>query len=298
MGGGRLLSAIRFNSITFHPLIFSLTKPSIFLPGSECIHAEVPALSQTNEVNGIITIISDTGSLVDSIAYFTLAHVDSVTPGREQPGTTVTIRGQGLLSGYNSSLPIVFLSNILERVLTWSSTYIIVRVGDPLTSLPRVINTTTGATVAPPQSFGVVGSIRIEVPNPLDKTDVFNVSNATGWQLKESGVIDGVSPTFRQHGTPITVKGTNLLSYGNNLTHAIVGGVNATILAGTSNNTVKHIAPNSTNIGSVDIVLFSVTGADIRGPSVFEYREVRVVDNASPRDGQNGTFGEIVMLMM
>ena len=255
-------------------------------------------MSQTNEVNGIITIISDTGSLVDSIAYFTLAHVDSVTPGREQPGTTVTIRGQGLLSGYNSSLPIVFLSNILERVLTWSSTYIIVRVGDPLTSLPRVINTTTGATVAPPQYFGVVGSIRIEDPNHLDKTDVFNVSNATGWQLKESGVIDGVSPTFRQHGTLITVKGTNLLSYGNNLTHSIVGGVNATILAGTSNNTVKHIAPNSTNIGSVDIVLFSVTVADIRGPSVFEYREVRVVDNASPRDGQNGTFGEIVMLMI
>lgn len=298
LGGGAFLSSIQLGSTVFQTLISIPSSPGPSLPGSECIQAEVPPQFQANDVSGIITITSNTGSFVESINNFTIASIDSVTPSRGQPGTIVTIRGLGLLSGYNSTLPcpFIFLSDILATVLSQTNTEIVVRARDPPTPLPRVINITTGATEAPPQYFGVMGGVRIEVQNPFDSSQIFNLSNATGWQLEESGVIDSVRPIFGQHGTLITVTGRNLLAYGNTLTHATIDGINSTILAGADNNIVELIAPNTSSIGSVDIVLFSDTGADVRGPRMFEYREAGVIVDASPRQGQNGTFGENVVL--
>ena len=291
LGGGTSITAIQHGSNTQLQLQTSPSPSTPPLPGSECLMAQIPLMVQgVNE--SVITITSDTGSTVVSISNFTISTIESVSPSRGQPGTVVTIQGQGLLSGYSDATPTVYLSEVLAMVLRSSNSEVVVRAGILPNVRPR-INTTTNATIPPPQIFGVMGSVVIEVPNPLDPDNlIFNVSNATGWQYEEAGVLDSAFPGFGQYGTIINVNGSNLLAYGTSLTHATIGGVNATVLDGATNVLVQLVVPDSSTIGFVDVILFSDTGASVRGVGIFEYRERGVILSAMPDRGQRGTRGE------
>lgn len=268
-------------------------------PGSECLAVQVPDdVQDLNESSVIIT--SNTGAVVTSTSNFAVSVIESVTPSRGQPGTIVTIRGRALLSGYPTSIPDVFLSDVyvFAPLMRWNDSEIVVRAGTPPVINPRVINATTGATEPPPQVIGVPGSVVIEVQNPLNSTVSslrFNVSDDLGWQYEEFGAIDAVVPGFGQFGTLITITGSNLLAYGRNLTHAMVGGINATIMGSALNTIVQLVVPDATTTSVVDITLFSDTGANVRGSRIFEYRERGNVSAALPSQGQSGTFGKIFM---
>lgn len=261
-------------------------------PGSECLEVQVPdAVNSTSE--STVVIMSNTGALVSSTSNFAVSGIESVIPNGGQAGTIVTIRGRALLSGYPTAVPQVFLSNVIATLLQQSNSEIVVQAGTPPTLNPRVINTTTGATEPPPQIIGIMGSVSIVV---VDNSVRFNVSNDTGWQYEELGFIDTVLPSFGQFRTLITINGNNLLAYGRSLTHATIGGVNATILDGASNSVVQLIVPDASTTDDVDIILFSDTGANVRGSRIFQYREKGVVSAALPSQGQNGTFGKILFM--
>ena len=261
-------------------------------PGSECLEVRVPD-NVPNNGESPVDIISNTGAMVTSISNFTVAAIESVTPNRGQPGTIVTIRGRALLSGYPNSTPIVFLSDLLTlaTLIRASSSEIVVRAQTPPLLNPGA---STGSGTPLPEIIGVPGSVVIQVTSPLMGTSLrFNVSNTSGWQYEESGVIDMVVPGFGQFGTLVNISGRNLLAYGSNLTHAMVDGMNATLLDGASDSAVQLLIPDSSSTSLVDIVLFSDTGAEVRGSVVFEYRERGNVSAVVPSRGQNGTFGKI-----
>lgn len=285
LGGGTSVVTIERGPDSF-TLLQSTPLPSVLpLPGTECLEVQIPnALQGINESNVIIT--SDTGAMVPSAMVFSLSAIESVSPARGQEGTVVTIRGRALLSGYPGASPIVFLSDVLAIVLRSNDTEIVVRAGSIPTFLP-------GATA--PQIIGIMGSIVIEVPNPISTSSTFNVSISTGWQYEELGVIDRVDPNFGQLGTLITITGSNLLAYGVGLTHATIDGTNATILDGATNSMVQLEVPDSETTGIVDVTLFSDTGANVRGSNTFQYMEKGVIQSALPSQGQNGTFGKIFM---
>lgn len=293
LGNGTAISTIQHGSNVLFGLQASPSPSTPTQPGSECLEVEVPVAAEDGNESTVV-ITSNTGAIVMSASNFAISSVNSVTPSRGQAGTVVTIGGQALLSGYPSSVkPTVFLSDVFAVVLEWCESQIVVQAGTPPTFPPVVINATTGATAPPPQIIGVMGGVLIEVPNPFDSNLRFNVSNDTGWQYEELGVVDIVTPNFGQYGTIVTINGSNLLAYGDALTHATIGDINATILDGASNGLVQLVVPDTNTTGIVDITLFSDTGANVRGSRIFLYMERGIVSAALPSRGQNGTIGKI-----
>ena len=174
LGGGTSISTIEFGSIILMHLqsIPANSVPSF--PGSQCVEAQLPmTLGRTNNEENI-TIISDTGAIVQSVNTFTISSIESVIPNRGQTDTIVNIRGRSLLSGL-SVIPFVFLSRVRAIVTNWSDVEIIVRAGSiPPSPLPQII--------------GVPGTIEIRIPNPFINGQFFNVSSENQWQYEESGV--------------------------------------------------------------------------------------------------------------
>ena len=279
LGGGTSVDSVQHNNNTFtllQPL--PILSSSISVPGPECLQVQLPGTLQGARVDSV-TITSDTGSIVTSALNFSIANIDSVSPSRGQAGTTVSIRGLGLLSGFESVQPTVFLSGVLAIVMSSSNSEIVVRAGTPAN---------------PQQVVGVSGGVLIEVTSPFNASVFFNVSSNTGWQYEEDGQVDTAVPNFGQFGTLLTINGSNLLAYGTGLTHATVDGVNATVLDGATSSLVRLRVPDIRNrTGPVDITLFSDTGARVRGSNIFALRERGVVLNAVPSQGQNGTLGKI-----
>ena len=294
LGGGANVSVIKHGSNNFLHLQSTPTS-TVFLPGSECLEATIPETVQETDEN-VIIVVSDTGAIVESASNFSVSAVDTVVPSRGQVGTLVTITGQGLLSGYESVVPTIFLSRVRATVLSASESKIVVRAGAIPVVPPQIINQTTGATAPPPQIIGVMGEILIVVTSPMNNSLSFNVTNSTGWQYEEAGMIVSVFPTFGQYGTLITISGTNLLAYGTMLTHATIDNVNSTIVNGVTDSMVQLVVPNIPRTSVVDIELFSDTGASVRQSNLFEVRENGVVLRAEPNQGQIGTVGKVLVV--
>ena len=165
---------------------FSLTPftPSnnLSAAGSECIRIELPSVQIPDRgISGIVTLVADTGAIVDSIQTFSYAEIRSVSPMRGQVGTRVTVTGVSLLSGYNSETPEVYLSGVRANVMSSSSTTIVVQARMP----PE---TDQGLSMdLPPNIFGIPGPIDIVVDGPFSIT--FNVSINSSWTYECPGEI-------------------------------------------------------------------------------------------------------------
>lgn len=283
LGGGALVASITLagESATSFPQVPAPSTGS--LPGVECISLPVPVRTG-QQATGRVTIMSDTGATVDSIANFTFSEIQTVTPSRGQPGTIVTITGVALLSGYESATPTVNMSGIEAVLISTSSTQIVVRVTDPPQPSSGGMQTTS-------EVFGQPGVVMVTVTNALLSYSV--TSSSPVWTYEVPGVVNEVVPNFGQIGTQITVTGTNLLGYGLSLTHTTIGESNATLIEQTDARVVLS-TPDSGIVGSVNIVLFSENGAQVVGQQVFEYRERGMILNSEPNRGQRGTFGELV----
>lgn len=291
LGNGNSVRTIQHGPNSQLSLLSSPAPAMLQINASECLRAQIPQNVQ-GVYEAFINITSDTGSIVISAFNFTIATITSITPNRGQTGTIVTIQGQGLLSGYTNIRPSVFLSDTPLTLIRFNNTEIVGRTTTPPSLPPTIINETTGATEAPPQIFGVMGSIVIEVMSPFDSNTIFSVSNSTGWQYERAGAIIAATPDFGQFGTVISISGTNLLAYGNSLTHATIDGTNATVLDGATDTLVQLVVPDSNVTGFVDVFLYSDNGASIRGIQTFEYRERGVIVSAEPNEGQRGTLGK------
>ena len=108
---------------------------------------------------------------------------------------------------------------------------------------------------------------------------------------RESGVITGISPTMGREGTRITITGTNLSGYGNEVTEVIIAGVRGKIVEQESMSlvVVRAGAAASGTVGG--ITLTSDTRAVIFSPAdiVFTYIEGGSIGDITPSQGAEGS---------
>jgi len=271
----------------FSPIPFTPTD-NLTSAGSECISIELPSVQIPDRgISGIVTLVADTGAIIDSNQTFSYAEIRSISPMQGQVGTRVTITGVSLLSGYDSATPEVYLSGVRANLLSSNSSNIVVQAQMP----PEIDPGSASSMDLQPNIFGVGGPVEIVVESPFSIT--FNVSTVLAWTYERPGEIVNVNPAFGQFGTRLTILGENLLGYGTNLSRATLNDTDAVIVEA-SNDTVILIAPDSNSVGLVSIVLISDTGAVVRGEDLFEYRQRGTITGASPSSGQNGTYGEYV----
>ena len=276
LGGGESVSKVILAQISSSKFSSTPTSSSsISLPGKECITAEVPDLHGTSNAAGLVSIVANTGALVQSKVNFTIAEIQEVTPLRGKPGEVVTIKGVALLSGYSSSevkAISVSLNGVKAALISASSTEVIIRALEPSNSL-----------------LSCTGTVVIFVQGP-GSFSFFRVKSKVGWTYESSEQIDSVVPTFGQFGTLLTITGRNLLGCGKSLTRATVGEKDATLLE-TTNTLVQLQAPDSA-VGMADIVLYADNGAEVKGIGLFEFRTRGSINQVLPACGQNGTFGK------
>ena len=235
--------------------------------GMNCLVATVPTYTGSQlPLSGMIVLQSDTMAIVQSQSAFRFAGILSVSPSRGQQGTVVVISGYELLSGYNVK-PTVYLAGYPATVVSYNSTQITVVTPVPTNS-----------------SLNQTGGIAITTNSTV------NCDNC--WTFLSPGVITGVTPTYGQYGTLITISGTQLLGYGSTITSVNVGGQQANVLSYNSSVLVLR-APSVPTIGVVNITITSDVSAVVIGIGVFEYRVGGNITLVSPTSGQRGTFGEL-----
>ena len=255
----------------------------------QCITAVVPSPSESLPQEGPVNITANTKALVftQSNLNFKYASISSVTPTEGQEYTIVTITGTHLLSGYDTLIPRVFLAGVEATIISFTTDEIVVQASPPNIA-SNVINQ--------------IENVEIQVNKyALNFTLTYN----DGWTYLTPGEIVSVNPTFGQYGTYVTLSGTQLLGYGSMLQYVSILGsetgnfdadvhVNASIIS-SSVTTVTIEVPKPVNVnytGFVDILLVADNGAQVRGNSVFEYKERGMIGMVNPTEGQRGTFGK------
>ena len=287
LGGGATISTLLLAGETFSvfnstPMAFT----SLMSTSQECITAVVPTPTAVG-TTGRAILEADTGALVESSNNFTFADITSIMPQSGQPGTIVTISGVALLSGFNTAMPMVYLSGVQATLMTYSSTSIIVRAANP----PAPVGSGMMSTLD--DLFGMVGDVNIVVDgNNITNLTTFSVSMESAWTYLAPGQITSISPNFGQFQTRIFINGTNLLGYGSSLVRATIGEMNATIESTTTSQVVLLTPDLGSNRQNATITLFSDSGAVITGENLFNYREQGMIASTAPSQGQNGTYGE------
>ena len=260
----------------------SLVSDPISGSPTECVTATVPAASGTTM--GGVSLTADTEALIVSQTgvTFQYASINSPTPSQGQSFTEVRITGTQLLSGYDSSqvTTSVFLSGVQATMINDSPQEVIVTAGVPPASAINV-------------SGGVV--IRVTISGLS-----FQVVLQGAWTYRSEGQISTVSPSFGQRGTRITITGSNLLGYGNELAGANIlgtGGISATATIVSDSATEVVLGMPSPVMagytGPSTIELVADNGARVTGTNVFEYRTEGMITAVQPTSGQNGTFGKL-----
>ena len=261
------------------------------LPNDECIRVIPPIVTvPVGGLRGNVVLITNTEAVVESTVEFSYATIQSITPFDGQFGTRVTISGIELLSGYSPSsvTPEVYLVGVKATVVSFNSSVVVVQAN--MAPTPQL----SSGGVETGNIFGIMGTVEIVVSSPSLTFLSFNVTMDMGWTYLIPGDVMSVDPVEGQYGTLITLRGTNLLGYGQFITHATFDGVNGTVMS-SSDNTVVLRAPDLETVGSVSIVLFADTGAQVTGAE-FQYLVRGEITSVTPDRGQSGTLGEITTL--
>ena len=286
LGGGTTLDTVQLASQTTAQ--FNTTPSALnssLSVSEECITAVVPTPSG-GAVTGSIVLTADTGAEVESLTNFTFASIDSVEPMSGQAGTLVTIQGVALLSGYETATPTVLLSGVQAEVLNYNSTTIVARAVTP----PEPQG--SGIILTLNDLFGTPGDVSIIVSANFTSSTTFSVSVQSRWTYLAPGEITTISPNLGQFRTRIMINGSNLLGYGASLLRATIGSVEAIIESAAESRVVLLTPDLGSNSQNATIVLFSDSGAQIRGENLFEYREQGNIASTTPAQGQNGTYSE------
>jgi len=178
LGGGAEIDQVTLAGqivTEFSPIPFTPTD-NLTSAGNECISIELPSVQiPDGGISGIVTLVADTGAIIDSNQTFSYAEIRSVSPMQGQVGTRVTITGVSLLSGYDSVTPEVYLSGVRANVLSSNSSTI-------------VVQAQTSPELNLWFSMGLQrGPVEIVVDGPFSLT--FNVSINSAWMYECPGEI-------------------------------------------------------------------------------------------------------------
>ncbi|EGD78400.1 hypothetical protein PTSG_12890, partial [Salpingoeca rosetta] len=225
----------------------------------------VAAGSSLSAVTGGVVLVATSGATVSASgawSYVAPGQITRVRPASGQVGTRVTIEGTGLRAAA-SAVATVLLGDLTSTVLTSNDTTVVAVCPDgPASGVPervKVVGVSGGFTLAESQ-----------------------------FTFLEKGVIADVSPEIGQVGTRLVVSGERLLGGGARVTRAEIGGAVAEIES--SNATTVVLVAGASSAGAADVVLVADTGATVRLDAGFTYLEEGVIEQISPRGGQEGTL--------
>ena len=211
---------------------------------------------------GHVVLTADTGArttLELGWTYNAAGAVATVSPASGQQGTYVVIAGTRLLGGGTAATNVT-LAGVPATVMFSNATLVRVRAAAGSAGPGDVVIVSdTGATV----------------------------TQLGGWTYLVPANITAVAPAFGQHGTTVTLTGTNLL--GAAIDAATVGGVPVLEVTSATNSQVVVRVGNGTALGQLDIVLTADTGALIERTTAFEARQPGVIASSAPASGQLGT---------
>ena len=166
--------------------------------------------SLTEDVNGDILLISNSGaqvSLIDSWTYIQVGVISSVMPESGQYGTRVTITGDRLTAGGNSVQNVIIGDTDSYAVVSSNDNEVVFRVGEPdgLSAFAGLIK--------------------------LVSDDYGEIESQVYWNYTASSVINDVSPANGTGGTVIVITGINLLGgIGLNVTKIEIVGISVNLI--------------------------------------------------------------------
>jgi hypothetical protein len=212
---------------------------------------------------GDIRIGSSTGAYVvgaSAWTYVTPASIDSVAPARGTIGTTVVISGTGLPAG-GAEIISVTLANVAVEVLGASS--------------DTRVDVVAGA-----------GSARTgNVVMVADSGAIISLED--GWEYTTAGLITSVTPAVGQHGTGVTIAGTNLLADGTGHTEISLAGTNVKEVISVSATEIVVVADRA-DAATGDVRLVAYTGGRVISSGGFAYNTEGAMLSATPSSGQHG----------
>jgi hypothetical protein len=222
----------------------------------------VIAAAHTDEEEGVIVLIADTGAITTggTFSYLAPGAIGAPSPDAGQYGTQVTFEGSGMLQG-GESFETVSLNNVDAEIVSGTDTKIVVTA-----------------------NIGEVGVGDVVVVTDSGAT----LSLEDGWTYNEDGVIEAVEPTSGQTGTVITISGSRLLGGGASASSVSIVGTDADVLTAAADSIVVSAASPS-ELGSGSIVIVADTGATVTLDDAFEYLAGGVLDSVTPGNGQVGT---------
>ena len=186
--------------------------------------------------------------------------------------TVVNIGGVNLL-GYGSNVTTVMFGEQLVNVINVSNNSIFVRINSSMNNTNiEAVNVTIVSN-----TFAIITSAPIT------------------WSFLVEGRVTNVTPTEGQVGTIVTLRGTNLLGNGSNITSVYLDGI-ATDIMSFNNTQVTVLIGTITQrrIGYVpgEVRIMADTGAIIlTAPNVtFNVREAGMITGFTPRIGREGTW--------
>ena len=230
-------------------------------------YVEVEAGEYLTSNLGSVELTSSNGAKVSSPSgwsYIIPGVITTVSPNQGQVGTEVTISGTNLFGGGISAKNVTFSGIPVEKVLSSTSTKIVVKLGRSLSSGNPgdvVITSDTGATVI----------------------------RRNGWTYRPEGVITNISPRSGQFGTIVTLTGTELLGYGTKIIGGTVSGVDILSVETQTASLVKLRVGNGTFNATGIVVLTSDTKATISSSQTFTYAQSSVINEVTPQTGFEGT---------
>ena len=137
-----------------------------------------------------------------------------------------------------------------------------------------------------------VGNIYVTTETPLiiRLTTSFGatISSSIAWTYLVAGNIQSIQPPTGQNGTFVTIRGTDLLGNGTNITSVQLG--NASVLVLSSNNTYIRGRIVGGAVGQGPVLLISDTGARLSSPQTWELLPSGNISSISPQSGQFGVF--------
>ena len=211
---------------------------------------------------GVVTIETERGTTTVSSSefrYLAEGLILSVDPPGGQTGTRISITGENLLGG-GSNLT-VYIGGVETTVNSSNDNAVIVTAG-------RSSGPLTGDIVLISDSGAYVRRI-------------------DGWTYVEEGVIETVDPPQGQYGTRITITGMGLLSGGQSVSEASIGGV-AVLEVMSSSDTVVVVRagqPAGGNAFTGNITLVSNFGGVLESNVTWNYLQRSIILSFTPPTG-------------
>lgn len=215
---------------------------------------------------GDVVITADTGAETvqeGAWVYLTQGLVTTVSPAFGQDGTTVTIRGEGMLGG-GDRIAKVYLGMREATIIQQNNTVIVV-------------------TAPGSDNYSSV------VPEPVRiiADTGARITRNSSWTYRATGTVSSVEPAFGQLNTAVTVSGSSLRGHGDRVDSVTLAGVSARILSQTDSEVVVVAGEGSSGDGAVELT--ANTGAVVSLAGGWSYRTAGRIASITPDNGQTGT---------